>query len=304
MPHRKTLRMRQILSGSQTQLWFWNHLCKPAALSTELCGANSVCSGYHPPGGIHGDTMAELCLLHVVQIRSHVPNYIKMISNFVNILLKQTGTHLTSWVQYLLYLARLKVRRICSICCWISFSLEKWSSKHILSTLISPSLTVWDFSQGDTKNAVAWHSFTKKNKRNSHKTPTVSQSSYWMNWQYDIIISVKPLNWMMILNLLAQASPTESQNSFTYHRKRVTSCSANHRLLLDGCQICLGIFCLTTKPTTKPCDLVPISYWYHCHIFKYFLAHICKFTVCNWYLIYNMKHKPKNTYFACLLNQR
>lgn len=80
-----------------------------------------------------------------------------------------------------------------------------------------------------------------------------------MNQQNDIIFSVEPLDLMMVLNLSDWVSPTETQNCFTYQGKTVTSYSVNHRRSLDGCLISLGIFCLITKTTTKPCDFVLIS---------------------------------------------
>lgn len=80
-----------------------------------------------------------------------------------------------------------------------------------------------------------------------------------MNLQNDIIFSVEALDLLMVVNLSAWVSPPETQNSFTYHRKPVTSYSLNRRLSLDGCVICLRIFCLITKTTTKACELVPIS---------------------------------------------
>lgn len=68
-----------------------------------------------------------------------------------------------------------------------------------------------------------------------------------MNQQNDIIFSVEPLDLMMFLNLSDWVSPTETQNSFTYHGKTVTSYSVNHRRSLDGCLISLGIFLLNHK---------------------------------------------------------
>lgn len=138
------------------------------------------------------------------------------------------------------------------------------------------------------------------------KRNTVSPNNEFAEWHN---LFCESLRFTAVVNLSAWDSPPETQNSFTCHRKTVTSYSVNRRLSLNGCVICLRIFCLITKTTTKPCELVPISkkqiYWHHCHTLWcpctgiHFLAHICKFTGSNLYLIGNIEYKPKDIYFAC-----